>query len=115
MTTPLRIIGTGGRPKLPKAFKRKWVAALRSGKFKQGHNTLYSSRDDAYCCLGVACKVHKPHEMPMGGSLVEDLGEVPKGAIKVLVLHGVQDKLITMNDDRKLSFKRIASYIDRYL
>jgi hypothetical protein len=41
----------------------KWVAALRSGNFKQGHGYLCSyketetGRDYRYCCLGVACQL----------------------------------------------------------
>lgn len=35
-------------------IKRDWVAALRSGKYKQGANLLRST-DDKYCCLGVLC------------------------------------------------------------
>jgi hypothetical protein len=33
------------------------VAALRSGKYKQGRHTLF--RDDKYCCLGVACNISR--------------------------------------------------------
>src|SRR6476620_9902297 len=40
--------------KLPKGFKKKWVDALRSGRFKQGQIYLYDSEDSTYCCLGVA-------------------------------------------------------------
>lgn len=39
---------------------RKWVDALRSGKYAQGTEHLrieseYPEMQDAYCCLGVAC------------------------------------------------------------
>jgi hypothetical protein len=34
---------------------RKWVKALRSGKYKQTSGTLQD--DVGYCCLGVACDV----------------------------------------------------------
>lgn len=34
---------------------RKWAEALRSGKYKQGRNTLRYS--DEFCCLGVACDI----------------------------------------------------------
>jgi hypothetical protein len=37
-------------------IKTKWVAALRSGKYKQGKKTL-KSHDDRYCCLGVLCEL----------------------------------------------------------
>lgn len=41
--------------KLPKAFADKWLTALRSGEYKQGQSALHSSKDNTYCCLGVAC------------------------------------------------------------
>lgn len=34
-----------------------WIAALRSGKYKQGRKTLVSG--DRYCCLGVLCDIAK--------------------------------------------------------
>jgi hypothetical protein len=40
-----------------KEARKKWVAALRSGKFKQGRYTL--RRFDSYCCLGVACEIYQ--------------------------------------------------------
>lgn len=41
--------------KLTKTEKKKWVAALRSGKYKQGQKALL--KDDKFCCLGVACAI----------------------------------------------------------
>ena len=35
---------------------KKWVAALRSGKYKQGKNCLKDSTG-GFCCLGVACEL----------------------------------------------------------
>ena len=34
-------------------FKAAWVAALRSGKYKQGFKLLRSASDE-FCCIGVA-------------------------------------------------------------
>ena len=34
-------------------IKAQWVAALRSGEYKQGVGYLH--RDDTFCCLGVLC------------------------------------------------------------
>lgn len=34
---------------------KKWVAALRSGKYKQGLRALKTG--DEYCCLGVLCEI----------------------------------------------------------
>lgn len=35
---------------------KEWIAALRSGKYKQGRLRLVDSYD-TYCCLGVACNL----------------------------------------------------------
>ena len=34
-------------------IKAQWVAALRSGEYKQGNEYLH--RGDTFCCLGVLC------------------------------------------------------------
>lgn len=34
---------------------KKWIAALRGGKYKQGAGALRDG--DHYCCLGVACEL----------------------------------------------------------
>ena len=36
----------------------KWIAALRSGEFKQGRGQLLTNYG-GYCCLGVACEVYR--------------------------------------------------------
>ena len=38
-----------------KDLKKKWIEALRSGRFKQGKNALKTN--DKHCCLGVLCEV----------------------------------------------------------
>lgn len=43
--------------KLDPEFKAKWVAALRSGEYKQGVGLLFNLEKDSYCCLGVISKV----------------------------------------------------------
>lgn len=37
-----------------KEIQDRWVAALRSGEYKQGKYRLQRD-DDTYCCLGVLC------------------------------------------------------------
>lgn len=39
-----------------KENRKKWVAALRSGEFKQGKNFL-ENLDGSMCCLGVLCNI----------------------------------------------------------
>ena len=36
-------------------FRRKWIRALRSGKYEQAYHAL--RRGTGFCCLGVACDV----------------------------------------------------------
>lgn len=40
--------------KLPVEFKAKFLAELRSGKYKQGTQFLYNPVNNSVCCLGVA-------------------------------------------------------------
>ncbi len=50
-----------------KEIKAKWVAALRSGNYKQGHGSLYEKRDNSFCCLGV-CSAIVSGKNPRKGS-----------------------------------------------
>lgn len=52
---------------------RRWVAALRSGEFKQGREVL--RRGDEFCCLGVACELYRRE---VGGAW-EDYPRPPQG------------------------------------
>jgi hypothetical protein len=40
-------------------IKKRWLDALRSGKFKQGREALRSNHggDTRHCCLGVLCEL----------------------------------------------------------
>jgi hypothetical protein len=45
---------------LPKEFATRWLAALRSGKYKQAKGALLlkdAEGNKSYCCLGVACDI----------------------------------------------------------
>lgn len=46
-------------PKLNPEFKVRWLAALRSGEYKQGKD--YLRKNDSFCCLGVACNLIDPN------------------------------------------------------
>ena len=39
-------------------IKEKWLAALRSGKYKQGTGNL-KTKTNRFCCLGVLCDVYR--------------------------------------------------------
>ncbi len=40
-------------------IKDRWIAALRSGDYKQGFHTLRREglKGDTFCCLGVLCEI----------------------------------------------------------
>lgn len=40
------------------SIKKRWLAALRSGKYKKGTGSL--KYNDKYCSLGVLCTIMKP-------------------------------------------------------
>ena len=41
---------------MDKALMKKWIKALRSGKYKQGQRRLRTF-DGKFCCLGVLCDI----------------------------------------------------------
>lgn len=41
-----------------KEIAMQWVAALRSGEYKQGVGQLRTVEPAAFCCLGVLCNLH---------------------------------------------------------
>ena len=73
--------------RLPKEFAEKWVAALRSGEYKQGDQTLLSYEEideftvdinkKSYCCLGVACALTEvPESVYSGESFISEEEDV---------------------------------------
>ena len=99
-------------------IKRKWIKALRSGRYKQGQEFLL--KDNRYCCLGVLCKVlrkdiaqSKPKngEETLSGELLKLTGLTSEQQNK---LADMNDS-ITRDDGRNTSFKEIADYIEENL
>lgn len=119
--------------KLPKAFKEKWLKALRSGEYEQGHGYLRTSANH-FCCLGVAGDLHNNETWQIpdneyavyrtAGGGVEMLvrGDVPDNVYDALNQfypdHGVATtitaRLASMNDTRR-SFAEIADWIEEHL
>lgn len=110
---------------------KKWVAALRSGEFKQADGALYTSR--GYCCLGVACELAERDGVlmaktmdPEGGCTIWDgegaslplavqkwLGvtsDDPK--VKIRDRAGEPYSLAEMNDSGIYNFEDIAKAIE---
>lgn len=92
-------------------LKRKWIEALRSGEYVQGHTFLLNDRG-AMCCLGVLATIQ--------GCDLEDLpyqerrtDTLPRG-FNAGLDGGTREHLACMNDDGK-SFPEIADYIEKHL
>lgn len=99
-----------------KELKRKWLKALRSGKYVQGQRQLRIDDDrPTFCCLGVLCEVAKIHYSPT-------LAYPPPG-----LDHGIEQEDIiiltkandgdTTDSNESLSsvpwtFEEIANYIE---
>jgi hypothetical protein len=100
--------------KLPEDFKAKWVAALRSGEYKQGETKMYNPATDCFCVWGVAEIAVGNDKDIIAGWAVPKSGNyqslLPEIAGKII------DDLIDLNDgSNNLSFPEIADYIEQYL
>lgn len=101
--------------KMPKELKAKWLAALRSGKYKQATGVL-CDKAGGYCCLGVL-------EMVADGEVERHESSFMMGAALSMPTdnfwerNGVTDwyvyssELAQMNDDGDL-FSEIAADIE---
>ena len=120
-------------------IKTKWVAALRSGKYRQGKGLLRQEPaeggDDQFCCLGVLCDVliHEGLYHPVimideagvtnydgeGGILTEKAAEIAglsRGNPRVRIPdHDGTIGLAYLNDYGNRDFNEIADLIDAQL
>ena len=107
---------------MPQETWKKWDAALRSGKYKQGTRLLYNKLDNSYCCLGVLLKVCGASNqelslyLPAESSLhkrgvrfrngyIGDTGRDPRLTS--------ESKASSLNDDEGWSFVEIADQIKK--
>jgi hypothetical protein len=115
-------------------IKAKWVAALRSGEYKQGLGYLCDT-DYNYCCLGVLTDIYckevlgaklEPHDMahPEGEWLndeVRDWGGLNAGDPFVdFVLDAADERFdldnrLSFINDHGISFSVIADIIEEQL
>lgn len=99
-------------------IKRKWIKALRSGRYKQARSQLYDFVTDGYCCLGVLCRVVRAQQDGEGFIWKGDWEalDLPNALRNELGLSlGQIGTLVKMNDDGRASFKEIATYIRKEL
>ena len=99
--------------------QKKWISALRSGKYKQGKD--YLRVGDKFCCLGVACDI-----LGIDGKEKENgvwwyeghHGTAPKSVAKLM---GLRDEYgtpsegaldLTQLNDRGKTFEEIADELE---
>lgn len=111
-----------------KTLIKRWLAGLRSGKYKQAKGVLRSA-NNGFCCLGVVIDIADPsswsekptakcgkaycsrHGNPISGDRATTLSFT--FAKRLGLSPNCLGTLIDMNDNGS-RFKTIASYIERY-
>lgn len=98
---------------------KQWIAALDSGKYKQGQYWLQSIY--GYCCLGVGCKVTIPGKVlaydtrgNISGSLPTEQPAAPAWLrmINEDFFTKTGTSLDVLNDDKGFTFPEIATLLE---
>jgi len=85
---------------------RTWVAALRSGDYRQTQGALSTPDEDSFCCFGVACKVFQ-------FALTDHLRTYEEVLQELGLLRSEASHLIQLNDELEQSFDQIAGYLEQ--
>lgn len=102
-------------------LKAKWIAALRSGEYKQTRGRLLRNwrGEDRFCCLGVLCEIMEAPRA-VGAAAKDKSGpgyrlddtfhdaELPCSVLSA----GDQNILVKLNDSHRRSFAKIADWIE---
>ena len=102
---------------MKKTWKTKWLKALRSGRYKQTTNQLCSNIIEAYCCLGVLCKVGRiPSKVRSELTFFDGNYEVlSKNLLEKFGLTDDEQHELSQKNDDGVSFESIANYIEKEL
>jgi hypothetical protein len=95
------------------ALKSKWVAALRSGKYKQVTGSLQNN--GGFCCLGVLCDIS-----PAVMGRIDNPNTLGREGYTYAGFSSEQEDILTeLNDGahgrKKRGFKGIATWIEKNL
>jgi len=115
---------------MKKSIMKKWITALKSGKYKQTRGTLKGKR--GYCCLGVLCDIHDDTKWTQDvcgfngyGNGLEEGGltntvkkwagvNTTNGDVDGMIIrNGDSLSLVHLNDKRHWGFKKIAKFIEK--
>ena len=92
---------------LPKEFAEKWIAALRSGEYRQGTGQFFDKTEQCYCSLGLGLLANN---IPLADGN-NGLDNYP--ALERIIPSRIQAEIISLNDDRGLPFSEIADWIEQ--
>lgn len=104
---------------------KAWIAALRSGEYKQAKSVL-ADGNGGYCCLGVACAVASGKGTKATDAEIEKVAGGSNWRIASTSLRerlGLSNHssgyigsgvLMRMNDEDKRTFADIADYIEEF-
>ncbi len=98
-----------------KDIKKRWVEALRSGKYKQGTGSLCKlGRDNKprHCCLGVLIEMMSSVDLSKGHGFWPDVDILYE---KAGLFQDNRWELIYKNDTQRCKFSTIANYIEENL
>lgn len=99
-----------------KKYKKLWIEALESGKYRQTQGRLAApvNKKRAYCCLGVLCEVAGiPRERYTYDG---DSAYLSPNLLTKFEITDIQQSVLTkMNDEELSSFKEIAQWIKENL
>lgn len=105
-----------------RAIRDKWVAALRSGSYRQGSRVLHRlggvGERDSFCCLGVLCCILNISAYENDrGLVVYDKDEVmlPDWLRENLDISKEDMQALARMNDIGVSFNTIAKYIENYM
>ena len=112
-------------------IKKRWVADLRKNKKLQGFGCL-RTEDDKFCCLGRLCELavkagvverhgdktegYSYGETKIIGVLPAEVREWAEITDDPVVIYKKENvRLVELNDEKELSFLRIANLIEKQL
>ena len=112
-----------------KRIKKLWVAALRSGEYKQGRRRLRSDVN-TFCCFGVLCNIHAQEHPEIAAAQQTRRAYMGSYALppeEVLLWAGLESfradavriagelNFLEAHNDRGVSFSQIADAIEEQL
>lgn len=114
-----------------KKIAKRWVAALRSGDYKQAKGQLRTS-DDGFCCLGVLCNLHAEAHPKIAREQTDPIRYFSEKAILPTVVRswsgmesrtgnaynisfGLRDyRTLAEANDAGVTFEQIANWIEKH-